>query len=550
MANEMSPAAPRLVPGGDPATMCNHTPAAVRTFVVAMLCCSMLSLVQAGCVQESAATQKEPTSPTATASHSVDGISPSRLLVKLWTLPGAFAEVKRVTLLHGRLYIAGKPRGIEVIDARDGTRLWRHDGRYLVDEVPTVYEDTVLLVEGGEFVTVSGNTGRELSRSRTRLGAVTPLFPGRDCWAVGSTNDRVYGLFPNSGRRFWHITLDGHIENITPRGHNMLYVQTSAGSLYAVSRSRREVMWHHKFPKPDCSPAALVGDTLFIGCEDYYFYMLSIEKGDVSSKICLSAAVMGKPVVTKSHAFVTTTDGVLHAVDRGTYSVAWALPNAERVLTTTPEHVIFLRRDGTTNLIGVAEAGTGKIISQATALRYDFFAADPNAGVFYAVARNGDVLAIADRTADQKAQAAAPASAPAAKPRPGPKPGRIAKPKPRPAVVRKPAASEAATVKAMVRKLFGQAKTGDMDAFVAGLTPESAAVARRMVALLGAERARAQMAGGKLQLGAVKISGNGARVETTVTQAGKVTKKPLFLRRINGIWKIDMLKGLQGSMGR
>ncbi len=72
----------------------------------------------------------------------------------------------------------------------------------------------------------------------------------------------------------------------------------------------------------------------------------------------------------------------------------------------------------------MADAATGKVISEMAAAQYVLFAAPPVGGIFYAVGQAGDVLAIGDRATVEAAEAAkaaaqraaltAPATAPTA----------------------------------------------------------------------------------------------------------------------------------------
>jgi len=335
---------------------------------------------------------------------SSNGISPSRLLVKLWTSPGIFGEMKHAALVRGRLYVVGMPQSMVAFDGTHGTRLWTYASKHLINARPTQFENTLYLVEGPDFVTVNADTGRELTRMPTRLGVVGPLFPGDTSWTIGSTNHRVYGLFTETGHPMWHVTLDGYVTHVAVRRQSLVFAQTDAGSLNAVSRARHTLEWRHRFAKPACSPLTLCEKTLFVGNEDYYLYSFNCETGATEMRVCLSAPVMQKPVVTTSHVFAKTTDGILHAVNRDTYAEEWTLDSADRVLTATKEHVLILKTVDGAHHVAIADLKSGTILSEASASRFKTFVATPNSGVVYAIAPNGEVLAFADRTAPSLAE--------------------------------------------------------------------------------------------------------------------------------------------------
>ncbi len=135
--------------------------------------------------------------------------------------------------------------------------------------------------------------------------------------------------------------------------------------------------------------------------------------GDVRWKLSLSAPVLTTPVVVGSRVYAATTEKLIHAVDLNTQTDLWTIPG-DRLLTTTPEHLIFLRKDKDANVIGMADVATGKVISEMTADQYVLFAAPPEGGVFYAVDKTGGVLAMGDRAAAVLREAAKEAARKAA----------------------------------------------------------------------------------------------------------------------------------------
>jgi len=337
----------------------------------------------------------------------------SEALVRLWSHPGIFEQATQAELANGALYVSGTPRGLDVIDVLSGKSAWKHMGKSVIDQPPKVLGEVVYLVEGGQFVTLDRDSGDELSRSKTRIGTLTPIYPGAKDWIIGATNERVYGIIPETGIGKWRVTLSGKILDAAWDGSKVFYVRTAKGFLYAVSAQAESILWKHEMPRPDCSQFALDNSTLYIGCSDYYLYSLDTESGEVQWRICLNAPVFGKPVVVGSRVYVSTDDGVLHAVDTSTNTVAWTLADAERILTTTDTRVIFLRRPDAQGRysIGIADAATGEALATVTARRFQHFAAATTGGVFYAVAENGDVLAIADRETAERIRKAAETSA-------------------------------------------------------------------------------------------------------------------------------------------
>ena len=160
----------------------------------------------------------------------------------------------------------------------------------------------------------------------------------------------------------------------------------------------QDITWQHTFPNEFCSPPTQAEKSIYVGCADYYLYAVDAATGSVQWRTDLSAPALGQPLVAGPRVYAATSEKLIHAVDLKTHDDLWTVAG-ERVLTTTPKHVIFLGKNNTENWIGMADAATGKVISRATALQYVLFAAAPEGGVVYAIGKKGDVLAIANRAA-------------------------------------------------------------------------------------------------------------------------------------------------------
>ena len=362
------------------------------------LTASAIAVVFLGCAALSAEVRE--------TGSQIEALSPSEVLVRLWTYSGKFDEVTLVHVKGSTLYLSGKPHGLDALNVADGSYRFRHLGKYVVEHPPVERMDRIYLVEGGQFVTLNRKTGGEVTRTNTRIGAVAAIFPGVDSWGVCSTDDRIYGIAPETGIKLWRVTLDDHIVDAVWDGGEIIYAMTAKGTLCAVSMFKRNVVWERKLPHPNCSPLTLAGGQIYVGSADYFLYVVSAVSGEILNQVCLSAPVLAKPLVVGDRIYVANNRGVLHAFDITKNAVLWTTPG-QRVLTTTPARVALLRTDNGGNVIVVADAATGAVISQVRASRHTFFAADPASGVFFAVAKNGDVLAIADREASEAAKAPA-----------------------------------------------------------------------------------------------------------------------------------------------
>ena len=353
-------------------------------------------------------------------------LSPTHAFVRLWQAPGAFEKIAFASVDGKTLYLGGVPRGLEAVEVETGLVKWMHPGVLPPDFPPVGNGQILCLVEGGRLVVLNPETGEELSRAKPRFSLFTSAYPAAAGYCMFASGDQyVYAVRIENGAKMWRSAIDGVPTASAWNGNALMCFTTSAGILYSVSIPTMEISWHYQFPRESCSAPVLAGNIIYIGSSDYYLYAIDTLIGDVQWKLSLSAPVLEPPLVVGSRVYAATTEKLIHAVDLNTQKDLWTLPG-DRPLTTTPEHLIFLRKDKDVNVIGMADVATGKVISEMTAERYVLFAGQAEGGIIYAVGKTGDVLAIGDRAAIQardaakeaarKAALTAPTAAPSAAP--------------------------------------------------------------------------------------------------------------------------------------
>ncbi len=69
--------------------------------------------------------------------------------------------------------------------------------------------------------------------------------------------------------------------------------------------------------------AAIVGDTVYVGCLDENFYALGLEKGDVKWKFKAAGGVKAPPAVKSDRVYVGDGQGVFHCLDVKTGQEEW-----------------------------------------------------------------------------------------------------------------------------------------------------------------------------------------------------------------------------------
>lgn len=315
----------------------------------------------------------------------------------LWSMPGSFDRVNHAVIIEDTLYLAGAARGLQAINPQNGQTRWKHIGKRIVDHPPILHNGILYLVEGGQFVTLNAREGEELTRVRTRVGCVSPLFPGLSTWMVAGGDGYVYGVQPKTGARAWHARTHGVVNFTTWDKKDLVFVATD-NTLYGASIGTRKVTWSHPFPRQGTGAPSLADGIIYIGSSDFFLYAIDAGGGMVRWRLSLSAPVMGKALAAHGRVYVATTENILHAVDIKTQSTLWTIP-ANEVITATSTRVVYLRHTPAGYILGVADAANGNILGELAAGRYETFVAKPETGIFYAISPHGDILAIAEKSA-------------------------------------------------------------------------------------------------------------------------------------------------------
>jgi len=314
---------------------------------------------------------------------------------RLWSMPGSFERLNHAAIINGTLYLAGELRGLQAVDVSNGHTRWIHIGKRMVDAVPVLHEKSLYLLESGQFVVVKESSGEELRRVRSRVGSVSPVFPGKISWMVAGGDGYVYGVIPESGARAWRIPAPGVVHDTAWDNEDLAYVATD-NTLYAASVGTRAIAWSYAFDRQGTSALCLAGDIIYIGSSDFYLYAIDATSGVVTWSVSLGAPVMSKPTSAYGRVYASTMDNILYAVDTKTHSILWQL-EADRVITATRNRVIFVRRTPAGDRVGIADSADGRVLGEIPAGRYETFVAEPESGVFYAISPQGDVLAIAEK---------------------------------------------------------------------------------------------------------------------------------------------------------
>ena len=140
------------------------------------------------------------------------------------------------------------------------------------------------------------------------------LFVGEYNFTTGNFNpNRIFRIRVNDGAIAWIFPVEGYVTNSIAVAYNNVYAATSAGIVYAVSKTEgTSALWTHEVG-PVYAPIVVADEKVFVGSEDAYVYALDAFTGDVIWSYRTGGAIIGSSVVANGKLFVASRDHYLYA---------------------------------------------------------------------------------------------------------------------------------------------------------------------------------------------------------------------------------------------
>jgi len=251
----------------------------------------------------------------------------------------------------GRVYAAGES-SVVAFDASDGTERWTADTEYPVS-------GSLLATADGVYVgTLNEHAGRTPTGGDGDSTRTPTPYP-TDTYGYGAV---MRSLAPGDGRERWQVTLTGkwYFTEGVPTirfGHTgdrvLVGVQSTLAALDAADGDRLwtarydgfgfavtddvvstgtrgigladgSVQWEFEPGRSNVgSSPAVVGNTLYVGSDDYRLYALAANSGAVRWSAQTDGLVRSSPAVDEDAVYVGSIEGTLYAFDRADGRELW-----------------------------------------------------------------------------------------------------------------------------------------------------------------------------------------------------------------------------------
>jgi outer membrane protein assembly factor BamB len=240
-----------------------------------------------------------------------------------------------VTGIHAQqgVVFTGSGKGLKALRAADGSEIWK-DGGWVQGQGTTANFSlgAGVLVTSAHWRGLYSNdaqSGRLLWKYETpdlRFRDATPVFQD-SLFHVISVN-KYFAISPQTGAIVRELTLPFQLHAATTPliVDNKAIFGTSNGGMVAIDKETGSTLWQVQTGEPlfytvpyakkgNAVESAMlrIGNRICFGATDGYFYLVSIEDGQIIRKIFLGAPIFSTPTIADGKIIVADFSGTVHA---------------------------------------------------------------------------------------------------------------------------------------------------------------------------------------------------------------------------------------------
>lgn len=205
----------------------------------------------------------------------------------------------------------------------------------LIRTADAVYVTTM----AGELVKLNPNDGAILWRYKTGDSVFSAAHIEGDIAYIGSADHHIHAVRCADGSPVWKFKTDGAVLAGASVAKNTVCIGSADTTIYGLNAQTGELKWKVQGANLYQSKTATDGERFFVGGWDNYFRCIDAETGSEIWKKFLGkeqrmlpnfsafAPAITSPTVSNEHGlvFISTNDGILHALDTKTGEEKWRI---------------------------------------------------------------------------------------------------------------------------------------------------------------------------------------------------------------------------------
>ncbi|MEX1127505.1 MAG: PQQ-binding-like beta-propeller repeat protein [Vicinamibacterales bacterium] len=156
---------------------------------------------------------------------------------------------------------------------------------------------------------------------RVAAGGLTAPLLAKDGWVIAATTGTLTARRASDGSEVWSVEAPLQREAAAIAG-NALVVPTADGHVRSLNLTTGAETWATRVGGFPGEPL-VVGDDVFLGVSDKYFYCLDADDGDIQWQKLVGATIRGRASTDGERVFFSALDNTVRALALGTGSQLW-----------------------------------------------------------------------------------------------------------------------------------------------------------------------------------------------------------------------------------
>ncbi len=225
------------------------------------------------------------------------------------------------------LYVSVRTEGASIVAPAWAVNVGSEVQGKLAQDGGTLYVPTM----GGAMIALDAKTGANKWTYQTG-GAVfsASLIAGNTVY-FGSGDHNVYAVDAASGALRWKTTTDGAVFAGAAKAKDTICIGSTDTNIYGLDATSGAVKWRVKGDGMFQSQAVTDGEKFYVGGWDNTFRAIDAQTGAEAwknkfGKSFYYSPAIGSPTVGGDLVYVSSNDGVLHAMNRADGKIIWEVP--------------------------------------------------------------------------------------------------------------------------------------------------------------------------------------------------------------------------------
>ncbi len=276
--------------------------------------------------------------------ENVLSISNVSQLVPMWVVDKPVEVMGSPLMVDGVVYTGGWIRGtsatdLYALDAETGATLWR-TRQANADAI------TGVAAAGGRVFlsTVSDHNLRAFAAATGRHlwalhldGAVGGPTLARGLVYVQTNAGSVYAVRPDTGEIAWRRDYNGDLAHSPALADGVVYVAGGVtGQVRALDAADGHLLWRTRLRDQPFSSPAVAGGMVYVSATEAGLYAIDAATGEVVWRRVTGSGTESMPAIDNNNVYVGDVDGVLHAFDRTTGNPLWTSVTPFRYVLASP----------------------------------------------------------------------------------------------------------------------------------------------------------------------------------------------------------------------